>query len=67
MAIDAMIAAAIAARLMWIGKRKIMVPLRIAGANEPARLLNEGVSTLLQRKMEYGFERELQIALIHRN
>jgi hypothetical protein len=25
------------------------------------------VSTLLQRKMEYGFERELQIALIHRN
>jgi hypothetical protein len=36
-------------------------------ADKPARLLNGAVSTLLQRKMEYGFERELQIALIHRN
>jgi hypothetical protein len=36
-------------------------------ADEPARLLNDAVSTLLQRKMEYGFERESQIALIHRN
>jgi len=27
-------------------------------ADEPARLLNDAVSTLLQRKMEYGFERD---------
>jgi len=31
------------------------------------RAHDEGVSTLLQRKMEYGFEREVPIALIHRN
>ena len=36
-------------------------------ADQPARLLNDGVSTLRQRRMEYGFERELLIALIYRD
>jgi hypothetical protein len=34
--------------------------------DEPARLVNDAVSTLLQREMEHGFERGQPIALIHR-
>jgi hypothetical protein len=34
--------------------------------DEPARLVNDAVSTLLQRKRKHGFERLQAIALIQR-